>query len=444
MNAPIDLSNIPQDTCPLCRQRALTLSAGILRCSNCTSVAELDAQTNRIRYSSVSVNDERFSDIEDTLKQNWLSRQQLFALTTRPLPAVVFLPIILSLLALCVLLGVIGSVLAIRPSLMTSRNLIEAAYSKSLTSEITQTITVTSTILMSSTGDITATAEISGDIQKLTGTLVVQIETPTLLATTAPEPPVDASTVTRPPPVTQPVNRPTETALPATNTPIPTSATRAIVLTATTLGASSPIRTPTVVPGATVTATTNPTSTLQPTSTVLANASITPSPTITTGTPSASPTPTETVVFSGTAITGDTAGRSVILSNSIQISGIKVKGDASNEIDEYIDLLNPTTQTVSMARWQLRVRVSVSVSVSGATSYYLPGNAADSGNLALRDGQGCRIYTGNVQTQVPAPYGWCGPRSFSVTSLSIGIYPNERGTIEILDETSKVVASFTY
>ncbi len=439
MNAPIDLSNIPQDTCPLCRQRALTLSAGILRCSNCTSVAELDAQTNRIRYSSVSVNDERLSDIEDTLKQNWLSRQQLFALTTRPLPAVVFLPIILSLLALCVLLGVIGSVLAIRPSLMTSRNLIEAAYSKSLTSEITQTITVTSTILMSSTGDITATAEISGDIQKLTETLVVQIETPTLLATTAPEPPVDASTVTRPPPVTQPVNRPTETALPATNTPIPTSATRAIVLTATTLGASSPIRTPTVVPGATVTATTNPTSTLQPTSAVLATASITPSPTITTGTPSASPTPTETVVFSGTAPSGQ-LGRSVILSNFIQISDIKVKGDSSfNEGDEYIDLLNRNqTQPVSMARWQLRV--------NRGAPYFIPGNAAaDSENFAIPAGQGCRIYTSNVNTQqIPAPYNWCGQRSFQATLPPFGLYPNEHGIIEILDETGKVVASFTY
>lgn len=438
MNAPIDLSNIPQDTCPLCRQRALTLSAGILRCSNCNSVAELDAQTNRIRYSLVSVNDERFSDIEDTLKQNWLSRQQLFALTTRPLPAVVFLPIILSLLALCVLLGVIGSVLAIRPSLMTSRNLIEAAYSKSLNSEITQTITVTSTVLMSSTGDITATAEISGDIQKLTGTLVVQIETPTLLATTAPELPVDASTVTRPPPATQPVNRPTETALPATNTPIPTSATRAILLTATTLGASSPIRTPTVLPGATVTATTNPTSTLQPTSAVLATASITPSPTITTGTPSAAPTPTETVVFSGTAPSGQ-PGRSVILSNFIQISDIKVKGDASNEIDEYIDLRNRNqTQSVSMARWHLRV--------NGVATYFIPGNAAASETFAILPDQGCRIYTGNVQTQVPVPtpYGWCGSRSFSVISSSIGLYPNERGIIEILDETGKVVASFMY
>ena len=438
MNAPIDLSNIPQDTCPLCRQRALTLSAGILRCSNCNSVAELDAQTNRIRYSSVSVNDERFSDIEDTLKQNWLSRQQLFALTTRPLPAVVFLPIILSLLALCVLLGVIGSVLAIRPSLMTSRNLIEAAYSKSLTSDITQTITVTSAILMSSTGDITATAEISGDIQKLTGTLVVQIETPTLLATTAPEPPVDASTVTRPPPVTQPVNRPTETALPATNTPIPTSATRAIVLTATTLGASSPIRTPTVVSGATVTATANPTSTLQPTSTVLATVSITPSSTITTGTPSASPTPTETVVFSGTAPSGQ-PGRSVILANFIQISDIKVKGDPSfNEGDEYIDLRNLNqTQTVSMARWKLRV--------NGVATYFLPGNAAASESFAIPPDQGCRIYTGNVQTQVPAPapYGWCGPRSFTVNNPE-GLYTNERGIIEILDETGKVVASFMY
>ena len=438
MNAPIDLSNIPQDTCPLCRQRALTLSAGILRCSNCNSVAELDAQTNRIRYSSVSVNDERFSDIEDTLKQNWLSRQQLFALTTRPLPAVVFLPIILSLLALCVLLGVIGSVLAIRPSLMTSRNLIEAAYSKSLTSDITQTITVTSAILMSSTGDITATAEISGDIQKLTGTLVVQIETPTLLATTAPEPPVDASTVTRPPPVTQPVNRPTETALPATNTPIPTSATRAIVLTATTLGASSPIRTPTVVSGATVTATANPTSTLQPTSTVLATVSITPSSTITTGTPSASPTPTETVVFSGTAPSGQ-PGRSVILANFIQISDIKVKGDPSfNEGDEYIDLRNLNqTQTVSMARWKLRV--------NGVATYFLPGNAAASESFAIPPDQGCRIYTGNVQTQVPAPvpYGWCGPRSFTVNNPE-GLYTNERGIIEILDDTGKVVASFMY
>ena len=158
-----------------------------------------------------------------------------------------------------------------------------------------------------------------------------------------------------------------------------------------------------------------------------------PAPTVT-----ARPPLSGTVVFSGTFPSG-TVGRSILLSNFIQISDVKVKGDPSfKEGDEYIDLLNSnTTQTVSMSLWRIRV--------NGVAEHYIPGNASTSQNFALAPGQGCRIYTGSVNTQqVPAPYNYCGTQSFFVTSSSIGLYTNDHGTIDILDENSKVVASFIY
>ena len=452
MAAPIDLSNLPQDTCPLCRQRALTFSENTLRCGHCQSVAELDAQTNRIRYITV---DSKFSHLEASLKQNWHSRRQIFELTTRPLPSVIFLPIILSLTALCVLLGGIAAMLAIRPSHMSSRNLISTAYSRTDTST-GSTPTTTISALMSPTGEITTTIEIATPDPQLTGTLVVSvvsIETPTI----APTPEVVATPPAVTPPATpivdptrnpdRPTALPTGTALPRTNTPVPTSATRVIALTPTTIGQSSPLATPTravitatgtvtlsiTIVGATATLTaTTVASTQTPTATPVGQIA-TPTATAT-NTPAS---PTETVIYSGTFPSG-TIGRSVLLSNFIQISDIKIKGDSSfNEGDEYIDLLNPTTQNVNMSFWRMRIN-DVSV-------YYLPGNSAASQNFAIPAGQGCRIYTGNVNTQqVPAPYNWCGTQSFLVTIQTTGLYQNEHGTVEILDEVGKVVARFTY
>ncbi len=132
---------------------------------------------------------------------------------------------------------------------------------------------------------------------------------------------------------------------------------------------------------------------------------LTPTP-LPTATPKPPATPTaspgQTVVFSGTAPSGQ-VGRSVVVSNFIQISDIKVKGDLYlNEGDEYIDLLNRNqSQTVSMPFWRLRV--------NGVLTHFIPGGAAASQNFAIPAGQGCRIYTGYVITQqVPAPYNWCG------------------------------------
>ena len=434
MTAPLDLSNIPQDTCPLCRQRTLTFSENTLRCNNCGSVAEMDAQTHRIRYITTS---EQFADLVDNLKQNWLSRRQLFELTTRPLPSVVFLPIILSLLALCVLLGVVASVLAIRPSLMTTRNLIESAYSQTITPTTQLLITETLPALMSPVAEITVTTAITDPAPELTSTLIVSVETP------QPTPVVSENLPTTPPEIattpTPQTNRATPTQLPATNTAVPTTATRVIALTPTTLGQSSPIATLSQAPNPlTVTLTaTAPISAPVATSTITAALDLTPSPSPSpTLTPGVSPS--VTVIFSGTFPSG-TVGRSILLSNFIQISDVKIKGDPSfKEGDEYIDLLNSnTTQTVSMSLWRIRV--------NGVAEHYIPGNASASQSFTLLPGQGCRIYTGSVNTQqVPAPYNYCSAQSFFVTSSSIGLYTNDHGSIDILDENNKVVASFTY
>ena len=90
-----------------------------------------------------------------------------------------------------------------------------------------------------------------------------------------------------------------------------------------------------------------------------------------------------------------------------------------------------------MSFWRLRV--------NGLAAYYIPGNAAASQNFAIPAGQGCRIYTGNVNTQaVPSPYNWCGTQSFLVTSSATGLYVNDHGTVELLDESSNVMAKFEY
>lgn len=444
MAAPLDLSNIPQDTCPLCRQRALTFSENTLRCGQCNSVAELDIDTNRVRYITIN---ERYQDLADSLRQNWLSRRQLFELTNRPLPAVVFLPIILALFALCVLLGVVAAVLAIRPSLMTSRELIELAYARTAAAPNETPISGTNPALMSPVAAISATSIITDNTDntggKITGTLVAQIETPTP-DLVLPTPPTDDPNNSLPPtqapkpqsPATPTVGGSifTPTPLPATNTPVPTAATRIVALTPTTLGQTSPLATPTQAASAilTSTPTTPGVATATATATATPNPGATPTPTV-----SAAPTPTFTVIFSGTFPSG-TVGRSILYSNFIQISDVKVLGEKSfSEGDEYIDLLNNNLNAaVNLSLWRIRI--------NGVAVYYIPGNIAANQNFSIPAGQGCRIYTGNVNTQIPTPYNWCGPQNFSVTTSSIGLYTNDHGTIDILDENSKVVASFTY
>jgi len=443
----VDLRNTPHDTCPLCRQQALTLSDNLLRCSSCQSVAELDPASHRIKYITVAP---EYQEFESALKQDWLSRRQVFDLTTRPLPVVVFLPIILSLLALCILLGTVGAVLAIRPSLMNTRALIEAAYAPTADLTANPVVSVTEEALQSplSTGEVTdtLTAEASpnpnptveGDGALPTAT----IQTQTSIETKTPEglPGLFTETPSGNAPPSQPPTA-TFTPLPATNTPIPTSGTRIVGLTP---GQTSPLATPTFsANGSTLTPTPNSaqltqtpaTATATPTATQVgaatATSTVTPNPL----TPS--PTPTETVIFSGTFPSG-TAGRSILQSNFIVIADVKVKGDPSfNEGDEYIDLRNNSDlQSVTMIHWKIRI--------NNGASYFIPNESA-SASFSIPPQQGCRIYTGSVSSQnTPPPYNWCGPQSLGSPTSTTGVYTNDHGTIEILDESGKTVASFTY
>ena len=103
----------PPDTCPLCKQRTLSLEEGVLRCTHCQAEAQLDATTRQVRYTSIP---QPYAQFEEALKDKWLTRRETFEATElKPLPTVVFFPIIVSLLALCALFGLIGVVLAVRP-----------------------------------------------------------------------------------------------------------------------------------------------------------------------------------------------------------------------------------------------------------------------------------------------------------------------------------------
>ena len=406
----MDARTLPPDTCPLCKQRALSLEEGVLRCTHCQAEAQLDAATRQVRYTLIP---KPYAQFEDALKDKWLTRRATFEATElKPLPTVVFFPIIVSLLALCALFGLIGIVLAVRPGMGTTRQIIDEAYAKqnglalpgvtSLTPTLITTLDVSLTVTVSDF--LTATVEVTNDVAP-TSTLP-----PLPVPNTPPvQPPTPLPTLLQPPPI--PTRPPTFTPIPALPTVLPSPT---VQVAPTVL----PTPTPTTLPALN-----------SPQPTPLATRTSTPTPTPGQGTVTATPTPTATGPVSQT-------GAVIVsgISSTVAISNVRYFGTpGSNETDEYVDLFNRGTTVMNLSDWKLKV---------GQTTYPLPNN------LQVVAGLGCRIYTGvPPNTEPPAPFNGCARYSFNVTTSLTGIWPNATNVgnrVELLDAANVMVAYFGY
>ena len=404
----MDVSNYPPDMCPLCRQRALALDGTTLDCTSCHAKAEFDGGTRRIRYTSVP---KRFEQFEAALQDTWLSRAEAFEATElKPLPAVVFFPVIVSLLALCALFGLIGVVLAVRPSAGTTREIIEDAYARQFglqngsngSNGSLNSPPLTVTVELTTTVEVTVTGEALSPDAAGTATALASANPnlpPATEIPTANLPPTAELPTQQPTPL--PPNIPTPLPLPPTFTP-------------------APVEQPTLVPPTPVQPQPLPTGVLQ-----------SPIQPPSTATPTATPTTQGAATSTSTAASAPNQLGPVIVTGSVAITNVNAA--AGSAFDEYLDIRNTSATPVTLVDWKLRV---------GGQVYNLsnpPGT-----QLQLLGLQGCRIYSGtNVGTvAMPPEYTACGAKFLGITS-GVKIYPNTTGyQIELLNESNVVVAYF--
>lgn len=382
----------------------------MLKCNNCAAEAQLDAATRQVRYTAIP---KAYAQFEGALKDKWLTRRETFELTElKPLPTVVFFPIIISLVALCALFGLIGIVLAVRPGMGATRQIIDDAYARQNVQDgvnlpVASPLATPLTPTLTTTAEISLTPGVSGTVE-VTSVMVLTPTPESGLTPTAPPaaPPAAPATPTptlpppniptRPPtftPVPPPPSAPT---VPAVPTPIPTATPVQSSPLATPLATNTPTATP--VPGQAATLTPTPTGT---------------------GTSTATPSAPQ--------------NGAVLITGTVAISNVLFQGTTTfNEVDEYIDLFNRGTVGVPLSGFKLRV---------GQGLYALPAG------LQVLAGQGCRIYTGlGNNVDAPAPFNSCGSRqSFNINGNPTGIWPNSPGTrVELLDAANVVVAYFSY
>lgn len=410
----MDANKIPPDTCPLCKQRTLLLEEGTLNCSTCKAEAEFDAVTRRVRYTAIP---QTYAQFEVALKDKWLTRREVFKATeVQPLPTVVFFPIIVSLLALCALFGLIGIVLAVRPSMGTTRDVINDAYAKQLginqpvvsplaaplTSTLTNTLGLSPSVALTSTVEVTQQLTLTPSQLTLV-TPIVGAAIPNLAptATFTPQP-------TAPPPPGIPTRPPTFTAVATLPGPPPNPTVQIIITATPVLPTSSP-----VLNSSLATPTANPTGTPTPTSTPLTN-------TVVSGqTATSTPTPTATPITQ-------------TISSSVGISNVLYIGDRLRlQGDEYVDLFNRSASVMTLTNYKLRV---------ASKTYDLPPG------IQIPAALGCRIYTSLINSP-PPPFNGCGgPFSFNIPASSNpeGIYPDSPPNVrvELLDGSGAVIAFF--
>lgn len=360
----MDLSSIPKDACPLCRQVALDRTGTLWQCRSCGCRLEFDPRTRRSRI--VYFPDE-YAVFEGTVGSAWLTRREMFerveaaqraqAAAERSGSGRWFGPILIVALTLtvaCVILAAIATALVISPSLARTRRAISAAYQPTPTPTPTVGPAVVTTMPLPAVGTLdspiqpqpTPTAETDQDEPLL--------PTPTP-QTVMPEP---AQQPTAPPPLPTPASvldsplpKP-EVTLPPTFTPSAPQPTVAAASPGTPEVPATPTS-PAVLPTDTPAATAPPP---PPTS---------PPP------PPATPTPV-------------TLG-SVIFQGTVRIRAIQPAGSGPNQADEYVELYNEGSQQVNLNGWSLK---AIRTADNTIIDTYLFGNGA-----VIAAGQVCRIYT---------------------------------------------------
>ena len=357
----MDLSNLPPDTCPLCRQAALNRIGRTWSCDACGCRLAFDPQTRRAQIVHFP---EAFADLEGSLSGRWLTRREMFAqvaeaqqraMTPPNAQFTLLAATTLTILTAFSMLATVAVAFVLSPSLARTRQTIAAAYQPTPSSAFVAASLPTPTPTPS-TSAFAASPEptIVNDSAKEVSTPAgdeQSIATPEAPATDllpvappAPPPPNNA------PPI--PPNPGETVALPPTFTPAPMPTT---MLTDPLTSPLLPTATPEMP---TPTAPSSP----SPTPTIVLTPTITPTLT-------ATPLPSGSMVFRG----------------SIRIRNIRAVGSEPNQGDEYVELQNEGTQQVNLAGWTLRAVRSADGAI--LSIFVFPGNAV------IAAGQTCRIYT---------------------------------------------------
>jgi hypothetical protein len=431
----LDLGRIPQDTCPVCGQRALRSLAGssagvagagerVVVCGRCGSQFRHDPDTRLSCYIHVSRDHD---EIAPRLIGKWLTRRQAFE-ACRPLrdrargsqapgaaaSSSVFWLAVLGAAAVVAMTCACLSAILLGPSMAETRRQIAAANAAALAAA--------AGAALDAGAPLTETGVLTGEVAVATGEPAGLLETtpmaPEELETPAPAEAPTAEAVT-PPESTIPTASPQPAEAFPELQPTPASpefeAPPALAGTPTLPPTFTPAPSLTPSPTTASTAPVDPLNSPLPaatpteTATGPASASSTPSPTA----PSLSPTATPT---SGMVMTG-----------AIVISTVMYQGDPNlNEGDEYVEIENRGNERVNMGFWTLR-----SVSTNAVFSF---GNA-----VGMDPGNVCRIYT-----YVALPDQRCGIGSALTFLSTVPVWSNTGDVAELRDANGVLISRFVY
>jgi len=404
-NLSLNIASIPPDTCPVCRQRALRFEAiddgaGVSAlCEMCGSRLTLDRATRRSRFTDIAEGfRSRYPEIAARLLAGPLTRREVFELTApaswQPSPgpalpvssALVWLTLIAAGLTLAIVCACAAALL-LSPGMAQTRQRIAAA------------------------GASSASAP-DGQIQRITplvAPLVAPLESP--LATPNPGAPItreagqDAATAA--------------VSINADNTlPTPTAALEVEVVT---LPADA---IPTVDPQSR--ATLPPADQSQPGLVETPADTGIPAPPLPTD--AATPLPPElpTPAITALALTDvpPPAISSNVITGPIVITTIQYQGDpATNEADEFVEIINQSNTPVDLSNWTLRA-------VSSNRVYTF------SNGMVMFPGDACRVYTSS-----PIAFGTCGTLTFNAGAP---VWSNNGDVAELRDANGTLVSRWVY
>ena len=419
MNDALDLSKVPPETCPICRQRALNTSPGadearlLSVCDVCGSRFEVDRETRRSQYVYLAEGfAARYPQITERLIANRLTRREIFELVSpaswQP-PSAMNLPVSsalvwLVLIAAGLTVAIVCScamALLLSPGMAQTRRLIAAANAPTATAPESAGLALSPLDSpLQTPGTLTATLPVSEMPATPPNPELQPAPLQTIdvsVATVAPEaiPTIDPAAQATEPAPDQPPPPPAPT--PAPPQPIPDAGTATLPPTFTP-PPPTPIPQPTAPP------------TPSPASSPTENPAATPTLTF------AAPGPSEP------SPTPDTSGN--IITGSVVITTVMYQGDpTTNESNEFVEIVNQSSGPIDLSNWTLRAASTNQVyTFSNGTPIY-PGEA-------------CRVYTNS-----PIPFGTCGALTFA---SQVPVWSNLGDVAELRDANGVLVSRWLY
>jgi Lamin Tail Domain len=404
----LDPAQIPTDTCPLCKQRALSWSNAVCICRSCGCEFELHPGTRRCRYTHVAP---QFNSAESVLTGGWFTRREVFervstllsGATTpykRKVPLTAMLAVLMGALTVIPILFACLSALLISPGIVKTRSLIATA--KVANNTLTHTIALV---------PLRATNDISGPISPLFSAL----PTPTENAINVlPDFIGDTVTASAAPTTISP-----SPAAPSSGNPEPTSTLIVNPLPATPPPATATLP-PTFTPQSTATAsTTGIPGTTVPVPSQATTPALTETPTVV---PTVTVTSTATVSVTATPLGTPSVQ---LISGTVVISQVHYSGTQSYTwSDQYIEVQNRGNNPVNMTNWTV-------FAVSSGAKFIFPNG------LILYKDQSCRVYGNSPPTGTSS----CGALSFS---SPVQVWSTTMDEAILFDNNGNRVYTYTY